>query len=495
MRLLSTQKSQKGCDKLYSQFITYLFNYIKYQERVIVYLTAIILGKSVARGLYDEPVNKPYRKLIVDDMPIIEALEKLDYRQLLKNYKLEYGKPLKPVQRRKNNPVKIPEKIICAQCSAPSTYLYANNGDKGQYQCKICDCLFSQQNRYLKEAIIRCPHCLKTLERIKERKDFYVYKCKYNDCSYYTGKLDRMTKEEKSRFKQDSQAFKMRYIYREFELDFDPLAKESPVKPKVNLSRIHSSPHTLGLILTYLVNYGLPARKTAALMFDVHQVKISHQTILNYANSVALLTKPFVDHYPYELSNSFCGDETYIRVQGKWHYLFFFFDTAKKIILSYHVSPNRDTPSAIKALGDVITKLKTIPEDLMFVVDGNPIYILAQHYFAQHGINFDVHRVIGLTNDDPISEEHRPLKQIIERLNRTFKGNYRATTGFGSQIGSVSHVTLFTAYFNFLRPHASLENQVPVVIPELAKQPHMPARWIRLMALSQEFLRDKQQST
>ncbi|MEI3614881.1 hypothetical protein [Pseudogracilibacillus sp. SO30301A] len=34
-------------------------------------MIGIILGKSVARGLYDEPVNKPYRRLEVDNMPII----------------------------------------------------------------------------------------------------------------------------------------------------------------------------------------------------------------------------------------------------------------------------------------------------------------------------------------------------------------------------------------------------------------------------------------
>src|SRR5690625_64258 len=492
MRLPHSQNPKKGCDKLYPQFITYLMKYIKYQEKIIIALMGIILGKSVARGLYDEPIDKPYRKLEVDEMPVIEILEKLDYKQLIADFLVEHGKPLRPVIRHKNRVVKVPANLTCPKCSAPADYLYANNGDKGQYRCKVCTSCFSQKNRFLKEAVIKCPHCLKTLERIKKRKDFYIYKCRNNDCSYYTRKLNQMTKEEKRHFKKSPQAFKVRYIFREFELDFEPLAKDSPIKPKVDFSRIYASPHTLGLILTYYVNYGLSARKTAALMYDIHQVKITHQTILNYANSVALLTKPFIDHYPYELSNSFCGDETYIRVKGKWHYLFIFFDAAKKIILSYHASPNRNTPSAIKAIGDVLTKLKEIPEDLMFVVDGNPIYILAQHYFAQHGIDFDVHRVIGLTNDDPVSEEHRPLKQIIERLNRTFKGNYRATTGFGSQAGSVSYVTLFTAYFNFLRPHASLENQVPVISPELEKQPQMPARWTKLIALSQEFLAEKQ---
>src|SRR5690625_4552140 len=494
MRLPHSQNPKKGCDKLYPQFITYLMKYIKYQEKIIIALMGIILGKSVARGLYDEPIDKPYRKLEVDEMPVIEILEKLDYKQLIADFLVEHGKPLRPVIRHKNRVVKVPANLTCPKCSAPADYLYANNGDKGQYKCKVCRCLFSKQNRFLKEALLKCPHCLKSLERIKERKDFYVYKCKNNDCSYYKQKLNQMTKEEKKHFKQNPQAFKVRYIFREFQLDFDPLIKESPVKPKVDLSRIYASPHTLGLILTYYVNYGLSARKTAALMFDVHELKITAQTILNYVNSVALITKPFVDHYPYELSDSFCGDETYIRVKGKWHYLFFFFDAVKKVILSYHVSPNRDTPSAIKAIGDVLTKLKEIPKELTFVVDGNPIYILAQHYFAQRDIDFDVHKVNGLTNDDTVSEEYRPLKPIIEILNRSFKGNYRATTGFGSEAASVSYVTLFTVYFNFLRPHATLENKVPVIIPELQQLPHMPSRWTKLIELSQDFLVEQQQS-
>jgi len=53
-------------------------------------------------------------------------------------------------------------------------------------------------------------------------------------------------------------------------------------------------------------------------------------------------------------------------------------------------------------------------------------------------------------------------------------------------------VTLFVAYFNFLRPHASLEYQVPVVIPDLENMPHMPARWTKLIEMAQEFLAENQ---
>lgn len=453
----------------------------------------LLIGKGMFESppkKTDIPVNLPYQKLQIDELPLIQKLEKLDYRVLLQERLAETGKALKPVQRHRNS-TPVPASFHCPKCGAPSDYLYANNGKNGQYLCKVCGELFNQKNRYSKEVLLKCPYCAKTLEKIKERKDFDVYKCKYDQCPYYLSRKNGMTSQEKKQFKKNSQAFKIRYIFRQFHMDISALSPQSPVRPDVDLSRIHASPHTLGLILTYHVNYGLSARKTAAIMQDVHGVAISHQTILNYENSVALLLKPYVDHYPYELSDQFCGDETYIRVNGRWHYLFFFFDAVKKIILSYPVSPNRDTATAIKAINDVLLKFKEIPEDLSFVVDGNPIYLLAQHFFAQHDISFDVTQVIGLTNEDPVSTQYRPLKQVIERLNRTFKGNYKSTHGFGSAKGSVSYVTLFVAYFNFLRPHATLEGRVPVVNPDLEKLPTMPARWTKLISLAQDWIIDQ----
>lgn len=488
MRLPHTQQPRKGSDKLYPQIITYLLTFIKYQDQVIRTLLTLLIGKSMFDKPSEKPVNKPYRKLQVDDLPIIETPEKLNYQVLIEEFLKKNGKPLKPVQRHSNAKTTIPSSINCPRCGASSDYLYANNGDKGQYQCKVCTCLFNQKNHYSKEAILKCPYCSKTLEKIKERKDFDVFKCKNNVCPYYQKKREGLSSKEKKQFKKDPQAFKMRYIFRQFHIDYHPLAKRSIKKPKVDLSRLYVSPHTLGLILTYHVNYGLSARRTASLMKDVHGVSISHQSILNYENSVALMLKPYVDHYPYELSDQFCGDETYIRVGGRWHYLFFFFDAVKKIILSYPVSPNRDTQSAILAIDEVLLKMKKIPKDLTFVVDGNPIYLLAQHFFAQHDISFDVKQVIGLTNEDPVSTEYRPLKQIIERLNRTFKGNYKATHGFGSEKGSVAFVTLFVAYFNFLRPHSALEGKVPVLNPELLQLPNMPARWAKLIGLAQQWI-------
>ncbi|WP_204260234.1 integrase core domain-containing protein [Caloranaerobacter azorensis] len=163
----------------------------------------------------------------------------------------------------------------------------------------------------------------------------------------------------------------------------------------------------------------------------------------------------------------------------------FILDPVKKILISSLVSKKRDTLAACTAIKQVIDCFKEIPEDLTFIFDGNPIYLLAKMFFAKNNIQFDLKTVIGLTNDDPISAEFRPYKQFIERLNRTFKDNYRHTNGFGSFDGAISYVTLFTAWFNFLRPHSALNGKVPIPINELNKYETMPAKWAKLIELAQ----------
>ena len=465
--------------------ITFFLSYIQIQAEIINMLMVLIIGKP-AKNKDDEPINKTYRKLVVDELPIFEKTLTGDYKHIIGNYFAKVGVLIKPVKHRVSS--KMPLDLHCPYCNAPSEYLYDNNGGKGQFLCKVCTATFHKNDKPLRDVILKYPHCRCILQKVKSRKDFDVFKCTNDNCSFYKGKLAGMSKQDKLRFENAPHEFKVRYIYRKFNVDFTPLAKQSPIITKINLPRIQCSTYILGLILTYCVNYGLPARKVAALMYDVHSVKISYQTILNYMHSVAPIIKPFVDGYNYELSDSFCGDETYIRVLGKWHYIFFFFDAVKKIILSYRVSPHRDTITAIKAIDDVLSKLKEIPSKLNLVTDGNPIYLLAQHFFASHNIHFNVTQVIGLTNKDPVSAEFRPLKEIIERLNRTFKANYKPTCGFGSEIGSIYFVDLFVAYFNFLRPHSALDKNIPVVIPELDTLKDMPAKWIKLINMSENYI-------
>ena len=110
------------------QLLAYLLQIIKAQYQIIVYLMGVIVGKSLNRKDLDELVQKPYRKLQVDDLPIIDVPETLDYRKLLADYEAQHGRPLRPIQRRANAKHRVPDSLTCPRCQAPSSYLYANNG-------------------------------------------------------------------------------------------------------------------------------------------------------------------------------------------------------------------------------------------------------------------------------------------------------------------------------------------------------------------------------
>ena len=169
-------------------------------------------------------------------MPIIETFEKLDYKMLLIDYQNKHAKKLKPINRRQSYKSIVPKTLYCPRCNAPHQYIYDNNGGKGQFLCKVCNFTFSKRQKYLKSISFKCPHCKKTLEKIKIRKKVNIYKCKNDYCSFYQYNLAKMTKDEKKLFKTKPFKFKVRYIYREHNHEFKPLSKKSPVIP---LSLIH----------------------------------------------------------------------------------------------------------------------------------------------------------------------------------------------------------------------------------------------------------------
>jgi hypothetical protein len=86
LRHQTLNPKKQGSNKLYPQLLTYLTEFIKYQDQVIRTLLTLLIGKGMFEKPEETPVNKPYRKLQVDDLPIIETLQKHDYRSLLTQY-------------------------------------------------------------------------------------------------------------------------------------------------------------------------------------------------------------------------------------------------------------------------------------------------------------------------------------------------------------------------------------------------------------------------
>ena len=250
----------------------------------------------------------------------------------------------------------------------------------------------------------------------------------------------------------------------------------------------------MSLCLSYRVNLGLSLRKTSQALKDIHGISISHQMVANYCKTAAICIKPFVDTYPYEMNPdnlTLTADETYIKVRGIKGYIWFIMNAATRTIIGYQVSDNRGVGPCIMAMRMAFQHLKKLPENFKFIADGYSAYPLAAQQFAikfKDKFKFNITKVIGLTNDDAVSKEFRPYKQMIERLNRTYKTSYRPTNGFDNYNGAHYDLALWVAYYNFLRPHKH-NNFKPLVENNAIKNAdNMPGKWQFLIFLGQQTI-------
>ena len=189
------------------------------------------------------------------------------------------------------------------------------------------------------------------------------------------------------------------------------------------------------------------------------------------------------------------ADETYIKVRGIKGYIWFIMNAATRVIIGYQVSDNRGVGPCIMAMRMAFQHLKELPKNFKFIADGYSAYPLAaQQFFVRFKkkFKFDITQVIGLTNDDEVSKEFCPYKQMIERLNRTYKASYRPTNGFDNYDGANYDLTLWVAYYNFLRPHKHNGFKPPVVDDILSKAENMPARWQLMIYVGQKKILELQ---
>ena len=308
-----------------------------------------------------------------------------------------------------------------------------------------------------------------------------MYKCDNDQCPAFIKNFNKLNTLEKILRKTKSSQFKLRYQYREYHFTNEQLQHSTPDQSP-RIFNIRNSMNTLCLALTFHISLGISARKTAFILQNVFQLHASYQTILNYTKYAAPYCHTFNMKLKSPVDSTQAGDETYIKIAGKHAYTYFFITPTRRIISAYHIDGTRDTLPATIAMNEAI---RTAPDDQSptLITDGNPSYPSGIHFLNESRDDYKIihKKVIGLQNLDSESTEFRPFKQLIERLNRTYKFHTQAANGFSSKAGAIALTTLFVTYYNFFRPHASLDYESPIPRDDLIHIPTLQGKWAKVL--------------
>ena len=171
---------------------------------------------------------------------VLPPIEKplADYRQILNEHELA-GKPIKPVKHRKP----IPKDTICPICKAPYIFIYSNA----------------------------------TIDSVKNKGEVQKFKCSNPQCQY---KLK----------------YGFRYTYRQYSLSMDNITQFLPSSKGFSAS--HFSYASIAIALFFFISFPLSSREVANILSGVFSLSVSHQSIINRAQTMACCFYPMLDTLP-----------------------------------------------------------------------------------------------------------------------------------------------------------------------------------------------------
>jgi transposase-like protein len=313
-----------------------------------------------------------------------------------------------------------------------------------------------------------------------------IYKCDNDRCPAYLRALEKLNPKEKRLQMERPSQFKRRYQFREYHFTRKQIMPSMPDPPKVDLARVFNPDSIVGLVLSFHVSYGLSARRTALIMKQVFNHDISYQTVLNYAEAAAYYCHDFNQQHKGDIDDIAVGDEAYITIQGEHAYTFLTLSPEAHKISAYEVSWFRDVLPATRTINEAVRTARK-DQQITYISDGNPAYPAAIHFLnleTKDGENILHKKVIGLQNLDEESETYRPFKQLIERLNRTYKYHMKAASGFKCRNGAMVLTILFVTHYNFLRPHWALKGKVPIPLDELKDISTIQSKWCKILDIA-----------
>lgn len=187
--------------------------------------------------------------------------------------------------------------------------------------------------------------------------------------------------------------------------------------------------HFRGEIVLWAVRwycrYGISYRDLEQMMAE-RGVSVDHSTIYRWVQRYA----PEIEKRP--RSRSWRVDETYVKVRGKWSYLYRAVDKLGNTI-DFYLSPTRNTIAAKRFLAKALRGLKDWEQPEVINTDKTPTYAAALAELKAEGKcpEDTQHRQVKYLNNI-VEADHGKLKQLIRPVRgfKSMKTAYATIKGF-----------------------------------------------------------------
>lgn len=206
-------------------------------------------------------------------------------------------------------------------------------------------------------------------------------------------------------------------------------------------------------------------------------IKVSHVTILNWVRKYSKLLKEYTDNLKIDNSGSIHADEMMINVNGKMVWLWNVMDKNSKFVISTHLSKARKLSDAKRIFYETDSKLNKNPD--VIVTDGLPAYKRAFNKV------FWTKRKPRVRHEKLVSFMEKINNNVVERLHGTIRERTKIMRGFDKFNSARTILGGFVFYYNFIRPHGSLNGLTPAEASGVNL--HLNGnRWSELLRLSTE---------
>lgn len=224
--------------------------------------------------------------------------------------------------------------------------------------------------------------------------------------------------------------------------------------------RMKSNPKIITVALDLFFK-GCSYRKIVDHLKQFYGVKVTHVAIIKWVRKYTELMKQYVDGLTPNVSGIWHTDEMAVNIKGKFMWLWNLIDHDTRFLLASQISAKREIKDARRVFAEAKALAKVKPAYV--ITDGLRAYqdAFKKEFFTLRNPRTKHVRLAGIAK--------RENNNMVERFHGTVRERDKVMRGLKKNPTN-DVIDGFRIYYNFIRPHMSLNGKTPAEVANIKLQ-------------------------